>query len=186
MPHKLNGEYTIHGHVLTVEVSPCCWMYQYYPFQVSYTAKDGRSHGVVADRQWKEATATSADVQTMLERHLHAELCEKCATPHLRNDTDAPKCDGSRLRFCEVCFLAKIKAEYEEEQKKEDAKIARRDKRKKAQGFTHKVLAVVHPAGGDDRVYDIYTKGRPSDAQMRDELRRLGSVVLDSYTITEL
>ncbi|EHL24861.1 hypothetical protein KYG_00617 [Acidovorax sp. NO-1] len=54
------------------------------------------------------------------------------------------------------------------------------------QGYTHRVVAWVHPEEGDDIMESIYYKGIPQDADVRNRLRQKGSTVLDDYEVVPL
>ncbi len=179
MAHMLDGEYTVHGTVLSVEVSPCCWMYANYPLQVTYQSADERSVGACRSKRLSQADASREDVQGMLERGLTLGACVACGKPHLVNP------DSNRGENCNTCFTARITAEYDQAAAKERDKQAKRDAKMKAKGFTHKVIAWVH-GGGDDKQVEMYTQGAPSAADIKTRLRKLGSRILNDYTVTPL
>jgi hypothetical protein len=174
--HKLDGKYTVKGHTLDVSVSPCCWMYPGYPLQVQYTSDDGRSRGYVRGTGYSEKTATREQVQKMLDAHLTPSPCEVCRHEHLYND-------DVKGHVCEPCFTAKLNAKFDQERAEERDEVRRRDARMKKKGFTHRVTAWVHPNRGDDRQIDIYTKGTLTKTEIRAELKKMGSRVLNDYTV---
>jgi hypothetical protein len=193
-PHPLNGQYTVHGHKLDVQVSPCSWMYNGYGLQVAYTSdKDpkfpkfmngvdekARSWGYVHDKTYQENTASRADVQKMLEKHLAPEACQTCNNPHLYNAS------GNRGHQCNVCFIAKLGEETKRAMEKEKKQEQRRDARHKRQGFTHKVTAWIHPERGDDRQVVFYFKGEPTTDGIKSLLRAEGSRITDDFSVKAL
>jgi hypothetical protein len=83
--------------------------------------------------------------------------------------------------------MTKLNAEFAAEQKKEEAKIARRDKQMKKKGMVARVEAWVHPEqGGDDYMLDIYYSSQPSNAEIETALRQKGSAVLNDFRIIAL
>jgi len=64
---------------------------------------------------------------------------------------------------------------------------ALRDRSMKAQGFTHKTTAWIHPAeGGDDYMIIVHSKGALSDIEVKRMLKRRRSQVLDDFKTVEL
>lgn len=183
MSHRLDGDYTISGVVLKVTVSPCCWMHEGYGLQVAYTDGNGnavRSWGYVHDRTWQESTATKADVEAMLTKHLVLQPCSKCSTPHFFNAT------SNRKDQCEKCFMARLKADLDEEMGKDKKKQEQTDQRMKNTGYTHRVTAWVHPPRGDDYEIDIYYKGKPTTEAIKRNLKAKRSQTLDDYQVHAL
>ena len=184
--HRLDGKYDVHGVALIVEVAPCSWMYSGYPLTVWYkSADDDRSQGTVKQEGLCESTASATDVQEMLEAHLTPGACVACGHGHLRNDEDNPNDDSSRGELCEVCFIARLNAKYDQLEAAERDALALEDRKQRRKGFTHRVTAWIH-AGGDDRQIDIYYKGRPTAKEIRGLLKRKRSRVLNDYTIVTL
>ena len=82
--------------------------------------------------------------------------------------------------------MTKLQVRVDAEQKKEDAKIARRDKQMKRKGMVVRVEAWVHPDEGDDYMVDIYYSSRPAAAEIETVLRDKGSAVLNDYRVVAL
>jgi len=181
MPHRLDGTYTVHGHAVTVTVDPCSWMYPGYPLQV--TCKGLRTDATVSDRSHRQDTATPEDVRTMLETQLTVEPCDTCGELHFFTSAGPL---SNRGHTCEPCFLTKLEAEWKEEDAREKIKERKEDERRKRQGYTHKLVAWVHPPRGDDYQIVAYTKGAISVPKIASILRRRKSQVLDDYSLTPL
>jgi len=81
--------------------------------------------------------------------------------------------------------LDRLLAEYHKEQEKQGERNAARDLRMKRKGYTHKVLACIHPsAGGDDFFTQTYFKGEPTKVDIAALLRK--SAVKDDYRVEVL
>jgi hypothetical protein len=170
------------GEMLTAEVSPCSWTHSQCGLQVKITKSGG---GTIIRRNravtWDKATQDDFDA-----------LCGPvelvaCCRKGCKNSVIAdPEKTSNREGRCETCFLAKCQAEFDQESAKERDTAARRDRRMKAKGMTHRVTAWVHPARGDDRQIDFYCQGLPDAALIRGELKKLRSRVLDDYQVIAL
>lgn len=172
---------------LTAEVSPCVWMYK-TAFQIKVemgNKKNPRSGGdiIIVDRALNNDTYTEADIVRLLD----TVKIQECKNVDCSNPAFHPDHESNRKGECEHCFMTKLNAEFEAEQKKEDAKIARRDKQMKRKGMVARVEAWIHPEeGGDDYMVDIYYSSRPSDAEIKAQLRQKGSAVLNDYRVVAL
>lgn len=179
---------TIGNVTLMAEVSPCVWMYQGYPFQIKVDMGDKqhpRSGGdiIIQDRALNNDTYTEADIQRLLD----TVKIQPCKNSGCNNPAFHPDHESNRAGECEHCFMAKLNAEFAAEQKKENAKIARRDKRMKQKGMVARVEAWIHPKqGGDDYMVDIYYATQPSTAEIETQLKRKGSSILNDYRIITL
>jgi hypothetical protein len=174
--------------VLTGEVSPCVWMYKGHSFQIQVRMgdkKDLRSGGniIMQDRLLNNDTYTETDIVRLLANV----RIQKCKNPDCDNNAFHPDHESNRQGECEHCFMSKLQAEFDAEQKKEDAKIARRDKQMKRKGMMVRVEACIHPEeGGDDYMVDIYYSSRPNVAEIEAALRAKGSAVLTAYQVITL
>lgn len=98
----------------------------------------------------------------------------------------SPKPDKTKP-LCDHCFMADITAELEAEQKKVDAEDAKRDVKMAAKGYTHRVIAWVHPSrGGDDYQIVLYSVGHPRVTDIEKTLKKRQSSRLDDYTIVAI
>lgn len=174
--HPVNGVYTVHGLQVQVEVSPCSWMYKHYGFQFGY--KGDTCWGYLIRKDLDQATATTEQVQGMLET-LARETCE-CGAVFLFNPTH------NRQHQCEQCFMKVAEAQFAKEQEVERRRVKRRDDKMKRIGHKFKVVAWVHPAEGDDYQVDFYLPKKPTVEQVRELLRREGSLVLRDYRVKAL
>lgn len=179
---------TIDNITLTAEVSPCVWMYQGYPFQIRVDMGDQqqpRSGGdiIIQDRALNNATYTEADIQRLLD----TVKIQPCKNSGCSNPAFHPDHESNRKGECEHCFMTKWQAGWDAMQKKENAKIARRDKRMKQKGMVARVEAWIHPKhGGDDYMVDIYYSTMPATAEVEAVLRQKGSSVLNDFRIVTL
>jgi hypothetical protein len=173
---------------LTAEVSPCVWMYKGYPFQIKVEMGDKknlRSGGdiIIVDHAINNDTYTEADIVRLLD----TVKIQECKNAGCSNPAFHPDHESNRAGECEHCFMTKLNAEYEAEKKKEDAKIARRDKQMKSKGMVARVEAWIHPEeGGDDYMVDIYYSSKPSAAEIESQLRQKGSSVFNDYRVVTL
>lgn len=178
---QFSHRFAKNGAELTATISPCSWMYKGYGLQVSVQMKGGGD--VIKHRKdvtFEDATEAQA---IELAESIGVITCSRCGKPAF----DPATCDTNRAELCEHCFLFDLNAKYEKDKKKEEQKLKRRDAAKKKQGYTHRVTAWVHPeAGGDDYMVDLYCPGKPTAAQIKAELKKEGSCVLDHYQIHEL
>lgn len=179
---------TIGNVTLTAEVSPCVWMYQGYPFQIKVDMGDKqppRSGGdiIIQDRALNNDTYVEADITRLLD----TVRIQECKNPNCDNPAFHPDHESNRAGECEKCFMTKLNAEFAAAQNKENAKIARRDKRMKQKGMVARVEAWIHPKqGGDDYMMDIYYAIQPSAAEIETQLKRKGSSILNDYRIITL
>lgn len=173
---------------LTAEVSPCVWMYKGYPLQIKVTMgskENPRSGGdaFLVDRALNNDTYTEADII----RLLGTVKIQKCKNAGCSNPAFHPDHESNRKGECEHCFMTKWQAGWDAMQKKEQAKIARQDKKMKGKGMIARVEAWIHPeAGGDDYMIDIYYSSQPSEGEIKTQLRQRGSAVLNDYRIVAL
>ena len=173
--------------ILTGEVSPCVWMYG-TPFQIQVHMGDQKnlSSGgniIMQDKALNNDSYTEMDIVRLLAMV----RIQKCKNPDCHNNAFHPDHGSNRQGECEKCFTTKLQAEFEAEQKKEDAKIARRDKQMKRKGMIVRVEAWIHPEeGGDDRMVDIYYSSKPTAAEIETALRDAGSEVLNDYRVVTL
>lgn len=166
---------------LSLQVSPCSWMYKGYPLQVEVQLAGG-GNAFLTHESKRFDTATQDDLQGMLDR-VRLVPCCKCGKPAF----DPATVETNRKGQCEACFMEDLNKLFEKDRKKEEAKLAKRIERYKQRGFTHLVSAWVHPlAGGDDHQIEAWFNGEPSKEEVRDMLRRQGSCELDDYVVTKL
>jgi hypothetical protein len=120
--------------------------------------------------------ASGKDVQSLLDG-MTRKPCAACRHDHLYNDK------SNRGDLCEICWMTKWRAEFDQAQAAEREEREKTDAKMKEQGFTHRVTAWVHPhsQGGDDYQIDIYFKGLPQKEMIRQELKCHKSDVLDYH-----
>lgn len=110
--------------------------------------------------------------------------CSKRGCTHMAFDPATLK--TNREGKCEPCFMDKLNADFAKEQEKESKMEAALDAKMKAKGYTHKVVAWVHPPRGDDYQLIMHTMGKPSDADIKKELKKARSRIDTDYIISEL
>jgi hypothetical protein len=165
---------THNGETVTFEVSPCSWMYKHYGLQVRVSLEGDNCNAVsefLLDKGY-EATAMTKDEMATSAKAMVEDWLAKNGTDPLH----------SRLESWKKAKAA-FEADIEKTNKRHATASARRDKRYKAKGFTHRVNAIIH-GEGDDYETVAYFAGTPNDAQIAKLLRE--SAVKNDYVVTEL
>lgn len=167
---------------LTAEMSPCVWMNNGYPLQLTVTLANG-GRLIVSDPTSNVTykTATEGAMRALLDLVKVCD-CNRCQAPAFAASHERPTRDG----LCEKCFMGDLRKDLDAKQAKEEAAAEKRFAKAKKAGFTHVVIAWVHPAAGDDRCVEITCRGEPTQKQIRAELKKLGSEVLDDFTVKKL
>jgi len=186
--------HSVRGLDVTVEVSPCSWMYPTYGLQLQFKlpsdCETGRPTAGCFEhlkKPWAEVTRADYDqlVKQTLSK-LAANGLQTCASCGRITWNPALFDKPGKVARCETCFMWELEAELAREARAEAARVQREDRAMERDGFTHRVDAWVHPAMGDDRQVSWYVKGRPTPQQIADHLSSLGSEVLDDYTVETL
>lgn len=169
------------GAVLTAYIAPCSWMYNGYGLQVEVGLQpDGGGIHLhhPQKRMFESYSVTDFDgLVAGVEQYLA--LCVKCSKRLAWTHESS-----NRESKCEQCFMEELNEVFRKEQAKEEARAKRRDAKRKAQGYTHKAVAWVHPArGGDDYTIEIYFNYKPTDADVKAHLKKEGSRRLDDFRI---
>lgn len=181
--------HTVNGVAVTVEVSPCSWMYPTYGLQLHFRLPSDKARPVAGrfvnlKKPWAEVTRADYDglVQDTLAKLAAGGMqpCATCGTVTWNPVVFGPPKQTPR---CDVCFTRELDKEFAQEEARAAARVRRKDRTMARQGFTHRVDAWVHPATGDDRAVSWYAKGRPTKQQIGSHLAALGSEVLDDYTV---
>lgn len=76
-------------------------------------------------------------------------------------------------------------AKFNKSEKDFQEKLVKDDAKHKAKGFTHRVMAWVHPASGDDYQMIIWMVN-PSDADIVAQLKKKKSTVTNDYKLIVL
>lgn len=167
---------------LSCEISPCCFMYPNYGLQIGVSLNGSREaikHGKVS-----MTSATGADVQALFDSVKLIE-CGECKGPAFDPATISTNARG----LCPACMEKVSSAEFEEEMKlieeRERVATSRRHAHARARGFTHEVIAWLHPESGDDEAVIFHTKTDAKD-EIEKILRKHGSVVTSDFTVTKL
>ena len=166
---------------LSIQLDPCTWMYPGYGLQASISMEGG-GKATVSNKAVLFADATRADLQSMFER-VGVVTCKDCGKPAF----DVVTVETNRKGLCEECFMTALEADFQKAMAGEAKRMGRMDQKHKANGYSHRVDAWIHPAGGgDDYSVAIYSKGQPSDELIQKTLKRKGSAVLDDYKVAML
>lgn len=179
----------VDGHELTAEISPASWMYQGYGLQLRVKLADagGGAHGGDAYLNDKSVDGSQPTEQQVMDLFSKVGLCKCSKRGCKRMAFDPATASTNRDGKCEACFMEKLNADLQKSQEKQRKKDAERDAKMKAEGYTHKVVAWVHPkGGGDDFQLIMHTMGKPTDASIKARLRKAGSVIDTDYKVTEL
>lgn len=165
---------------LTLAVSPCSWMYEGYPLQVSVEMTGGGTVYCV-DRTKRFATASEQDLKDILDR-VGVIPCKCCGKPAF----DPATCDTNRSGVCESCFRSESEADLKKAVEQEEALRRKEDDKQRKAGCTHRVDAWVHPETGEDYPVILYLKTKPTARAIEAELQKHHSMVTDDYRITSL
>lgn len=166
---------------LAAAISPCSWMYPGYGFQIMVTMEPNGGSGSLINKPLAFEKATESDVRTLLDG-VRITPCRKCGKPAF----DPTSISTNRASKCEACFIAELNAEFAQATERENRKLQRLDIKYKGQGYTHRVDAWIHPVrGGDDRQISFYMVD-PNEKQIKAEIKKSGSGVLDDYKIIPL
>lgn len=170
--------------ILKAEVSPCVFMYQGYPLQLTIELDSG-GHVSISDNATgiTAANATESDVVNLIDKVKLCE-CKRCKAPAF----DPTSVETNRDGLCEKCFMSDLRADLDKAMKKDQAKLARLIAKYKKQGFTHHVVAWVHPAQGDDYQIDIFMKS-PNGVdpeEVKEYLKMKRSTVLDDFKVNAI
>jgi hypothetical protein len=92
----------------------------------------------------------------------------------------------NRDGHCEICFMAKLDADFAEATRKETAAERKRDMRLFKQGYKFKVVAWVHPEAGDDYQIVCHHEEQPTTREVIAMLRKRGSRVLTDFRIQSM
>jgi len=165
------------GVTLTCYVALCSWNSGEGVHLVVEYESGGKRH--LNDPNLDVEDATDADYQRLLDS-VQIAPCKTCGAPAFDNSWQPTNRDGD----CERCFHKIIDAELEQGLAKEAKKLAKLDAKYKAQGFTHRVEAWIH-RNGDDKQISLWMQN-PTQAQIRAELKREGSLDLTDFKTIEL
>lgn len=178
----------VDGHELKANISPASWMYPGYGLQLRVSLADagGGASGGVAYLNDKAVDGSSPTEEQVMNLFGKVGLCKcsKRGCAHMAFDPATVK--SNREGECEPCFMDKLNAVFVMEHEKESKKEAALDAKMKAKGYTHKVVAWVHPLRGDDYQLIMHTMGKPTDAYIKTELKKARSRIDTDYKIIEL
>lgn len=172
---------TINGEVFEARVSPCCWMHHGYPLQITVTAVGCPDMLTTVSRRDKVlATATELDIQALLDEMPHG-IC-KCGKVAIRFQGEP---NAVRPPRCEQCHAEHGRKEWQAIAAKRAERRKQQDRQSKAEGYTHRVEAWIHPENDDDVCVVFYGRN-PTAESVANELKRLGSTDTSDFVIVPL
>jgi hypothetical protein len=152
-----------------IEVSPCSWKSPNYGTQVKVSLKPNPVNAEAEFLKW----------DTPWEKVSEQEILD-----HVAKFIQAG--GKETLKKAEAAW-AKARASFDKIYTELDKKEAKKNAEMKKAGFTHLVEAIVHPrTGGSDRFIAFYCKRVPSATEMQAKLKKLGSSILNDYSIKAL
>lgn len=168
---------------LLVSISLCNWMYPNYPFQIQVNIGETGDHTIASKKGLSVKDAAEADVDALVAS-LMIVRCPRCQAPMFERTGDQPH---NPEKLCSKCVLADLNQQFEASKKRAEDKERQEDAKMKAQGYTHRVNARVHPAvGGDDFQVVFYASSMPTKPAIKAQLQKLGSEVFDDFIITKI
>lgn len=178
------------GATLTMRVEHPSWGYPNWGLQIGVTIDDGgktRHNSAGARRpELPFEQATVGDALALFDS-VAIVPCRTCGAPAFDPATSIT----NRAGECESCFLERIDRDFQRQMlpsriRELKAELQRAEQHK-ANGFTHRLLAVIHPkSGGDDRMVEFFTKGELTPAEIEKLLKKRGSAVLNDYRLSHL
>lgn len=165
---------------LTATVAPYSWMYPGRGLGIVVTLNQG-GEVILRRNNLSLDTATVENVQEMI-KDVNVIHCSKCGAPAF----DPTTVETNRNGLCEQCFIDALTNECKKAEETEAKMIRRRDAQFKKKGYTHKVIAWVHPDRGDDYQMDIYYREQPTATLVQHELKKRQSRITTDYTIVSL
>jgi hypothetical protein len=178
------------GATLTMRIEHPSWGYPNWGLQIGVSIDDGgktRHNSTGARRPGLPfEQATVGDALALFES-VGVVPCRTCGAPAFDPATSIT----NRAGECESCFLERIDRDFERDMLpvrigKLKAELQRALDHK-AKGFTHRLLAMIHPEeGGDDYLVEFFTKTEPTPAGIEKLLKKWRSAVLNDYRVTHL
>jgi len=182
---KKYGRRITDGVQLSAEVSPCVFMYQGYPLQITVSLIGGQGEqfaiAYAADRTKTAKTYMDSDVRRLLKA-VRVAPCRRCSSPAFDPATIETNRDG----LCEVCFIADLNTKWVVEAEAERQELIALDAEMKAQGMRFRLNAWVHADDGDDFEIEYHFKQRPTAEQVTKLLKQRGSSCFHDYSVTAL
>ena len=163
----------LNGVIVHASISPCSWMYPGYGFQFSLSLKENGCNAECVFVNNKELVWSDIKFPVNTLTELSAAWLKEHGVAPLQEKLDA---------------WLKIEAEYRVEDAKrkvrEEKRMAKLIVKRKAEGYTHRFFAWIHPARGDDYQVEAFTKGAPTAVDIAAMLKK--STVKNDYVITAL
>lgn len=164
---------------LTAQVSPCSWMYPGYGLQIQVKLPGDLGDVTVHTKRVTFEDASIDDVNALL-RSVRLVKCA-CGNPAF-----APETCSVRAGRCVPCLAQEGRELAEKLAEKEARKLRRQDAKHKAEGYTHRVDAWIHPDGGGDDYEVRFWMKNPTKDNIQAVLKKQGSVQLNDYCLTEI
>ena len=163
-------KYTRKGQTVFYEISPCSYMYGSYGLQLKVSLHKDACN---AESEFlRDKACVKADFDKRAKVMLAEFLDGKGIAKLQRNVKEYAK----RLEKFKREWAA-IEAKQAKEQAARDAKMIR-------QGYTHRIVAWIHPQAGDDYQVQAYSNGPFTKADIRDILK--DSRAKNDYVVTDL
>lgn len=167
-------DFTVNHNGVTVfaSVSPCSWMYPNYGMQVQVATKKNACNAESELIKWSTPfdQSSDADVTTHIIAFMNAGGVAK-----LEQKVVSWAVESKKLR-----------AEIDRAEVRAKARAAKYAAKMKAEGYTHRVLAWVHPASGDDYQVEFFSKRQPTDAEIVKLLKNRRSQVTNDFCVEAL
>lgn len=163
-------KYTHKGQTVFYEISPCSYMHKGYGLQLKVSLHKDACN---AESEFLRDKACAKEHFDKRAKVMLAEFIDGKGTAKLERNV---KAYAKRLEKFKREW-AVIEAKQAKEQAARDAKMIR-------QGYTHRIVAWIHPQYGDDYQVQAYSDGPFTKADIRDILK--DSRVKNDYVVTEL
>ncbi len=173
---------TIGDITLKATISPCSWMHPDNGLQIQVQMLPVGGTAYLNDQSKPFNDFTEADMAAMLGT-VKIVPCSRCGNPAFDPATVRTNLAGK----CHPCLMADRDQEAKAFQERAAKRQKSKDEEMKGKGMTHRVMAMVHPdAGGDDYPVVFYADTEPTEAQIKKQLKKMGSAVLDDFSIHKI
>lgn len=170
----------VDGIALSLEVSPCSWMYPRYGLQVMVSMPSG-GRATILNKTLAFEDAQEHDAERLFQS-VRLCACTRCGAPAF----DASTVNTNRGDSCESCFVQDLTRKFEAELQAEEDALRQQDATHRASGHKFRISAYIHPANGDDIQMHFWTKTRWTDEQIKDRLKQEGSMITDDFHVTAI
>lgn len=178
------------GVTLTARVEHPSWSYSNWGLQIGVTINEGAkpNQGRTSARrpELPFEQATVGDALALFDS-VGIVPCRTCSAPAFDPATSETNREGE----CESCFLRRLERDFERQTLPSRIRDLKAELQRavdhRAKGFTHRLLAMIHPeAGGSDYLVEFFTEKEPTPAEIEKLLKERRSAVLNDYRLTHL